>query len=98
MNGERLPLPLEFTRTARPSLYGLKPQGPAPGHWTLVISIDAHASASLFIELGPDGGHREGRHFNHRTQSLALRSVQIVRGRLKTERIEAALRTLAQSD
>lgn len=98
VKGERRSLPLEFTRTARPNVYGLKQQWPAEGHWALVISIENRGEASLFIELGPDGGVRENRYFNQRTQSLALRSVQVVQGPVETARIEAALQTLAQSD
>ncbi len=93
VNGKRTTVPLEFIGTSRPSVYGLKQQWPAEGNWALVISIADGESASLLIELGPDGGLRESRYYSQRTQSLALRSVQVVQGPVSADQIEVALRT-----
>ncbi len=98
MNGERRSLPLEFTRTSRASIYALEQQWPTEGHWVLTIDIGEHGTAALFVELGANGGLKSNDYYGHATKSIALRSVQVVRGGVGKERIESALATLARTD
>ena len=59
VNGERRTIKLKFTETARTGVYGLSPQWPTEGVWTLVIRMSRGEGgtdgASAIVELAPSG-------------------------------------------
>lgn len=97
VDGERRSIPLEFARTSRPGVYALSQQWPSRGQWVLDIGIEERSPTSLVVELGPDGGVREGSYYELKARTLALRSVRVVSGKMTKERIDAVLEDLAQA-
>lgn len=60
VNGERRTVRLEFTKTTRAGVYGLRRMWPAEGTWTLVISVnqggeDREDKATAVVELDGNG-------------------------------------------
>jgi hypothetical protein len=97
VRGERRSLSLEIARTSRGNVYAVKQQWPAEGAWVLAIRTAGHATASLLIELGSDGGVSAEPYYSMRSNALALRSVRVVSGEAGAARIESALQALASS-
>ncbi len=98
VNGERRSVSLEFTATARPGVYALTQQWPAEGDWVLAIAVGEDADASLFVELGPDGGVSEGKFYNVTTRAISARSIRVIAGTIANREIESSLRRMAASD
>lgn len=95
VDGQRRSIPLEFARTSRPGVHALDQQWPDEGQWLLKIGIEGQSVTQLIVELGPEGGIREGRYYELPAKTLALRSVRVVSGELSERGIDAALRKLA---
>ncbi|MGH7754250.1 MAG: hypothetical protein ACREN5_15700 [Gemmatimonadales bacterium] len=60
VNGERRTVRLEFTKTSRDGVYGLRKMWPEEGTWTLVISVnqggdDRDDKATAVVELDANG-------------------------------------------
>ncbi len=98
VDGERRSIELEFKETSRIGVWALDQQWPAEGDWILAISTRGNAEASLFIQLGPDGGIAHGDYYGTRITTVVLRSAKVVAGAIDANEIEAALRSLASTD
>jgi hypothetical protein len=60
VNGERRTVRLEFTKTSRAGVYGLRKMWPGEGTWTLVISVNQgdenrEDKATAVVELDGNG-------------------------------------------
>ena len=57
VNGERRTVRLEFTKTSRDGVYGLRKMWPEDGTWTLVISVSQghNDGATAVVELDGNG-------------------------------------------
>ena len=98
VDGERRSIDLEFKETSRTGVWALDQQWPAEGEWVLAISTRGNAEASLFIELGPDGGVRAGDYYGMKTSSIAIRTAKVVAGSIDPGEIESALRSMASAE
>lgn len=98
IDGERVSVPLDLARTARPSVHAVEQQWPEQGQWVLTFSIgrEGKPDATLLVELGENGGVRESEYYDMPTKILATRSVRMVPGALGGEAIDGALRAMAK--
>lgn len=96
VDGSRRSVPLEFTRTSRPGVYALALQWDEAGDWVLTIGIEQQDRASMLVELGPNGGVIPISYYNRPAKTLALRSVQVVSGRISDDRVEETLTRLSR--
>ena len=99
VDGERVSIDLELTKTSRPSVRAVKQQWPEKGYWVLTFKVSrgGDAEASLVVELGPDGGVAESDYYSLTTTVLSTRSVQVVAGDVDAKKIDKALSAMARA-
>lgn len=96
VDGRRVSVPLEFTKTSRPGVFAVRQQWPAQGRWVLAIGVSGPGgSPTLIADLGANGGVAKADQFYGNANSeLSLQSVRVVRT-LDAGAIDAALRQVA---
>jgi hypothetical protein len=95
VDGQRRSIPLEFLPTSRPGVHAVEQQWPTDGQWLLKIGIEGLSVPQLIVELGPDGGIREGSYYGLSAKAISLRSVRVASSELSEHGIDTALRELA---
>lgn len=97
VDGKRQTIALEFQETSRPGVYAVHPQWPSKGNWILTLGLNANREMPfLLVELGPNGGVGDATAYDTKIKTLAIRSVQLIQGRLSAAQIEATLRAMSE--
>ena len=96
VDGRRRTIELDVRETSRAGVYAVRPNWPDEGHWVIKMTTNRDDSpVTLIAELGPNGGLGEEPFFGGRTTSLALSSIRVVTERVTDERVDTALRAMA---